>query len=86
MVKNLYVIRDLKADYCMDVQTYRNDGEATRMFELAAHTAESFISQFPSHFELLHIATVNDLTGEVEAVHPRIVCSGNDFIGKDLDA
>ena len=79
MKKKIYVVQDTKAEYFMNPMVHRNNGEALRAFEEGATHPESFISKYPSNFNLILVGEFCEETGRINSVDHTPLANGMDF-------
>ena len=81
MIKKLYAIRDLRSNYFLDIQMYREDSEALRVFgHVVCNVSDSFIYAYPEDYDLVHIGMYDDEDGVVEPIQHIKIANGNDLV------
>lgn len=91
MIKQVYVIFDLKSGYYMpDLMTFENDDVAKRWFDSYLHSVldsnpNAPIVMYPSDFELRCLGTF-DFYDAITAVYdsPKPICKASTFIIKEV--
>lgn len=77
---NLYVVRDVEARYAGQVLTFRHDAVATRWFADMVQDPQTSINKHPRDHELVQVGTLDDETGEVAQMPPRVVLTGGQVL------
>lgn len=65
MIKQILAIKDQKAGYFLDPQTYKSIGEAERQFQHMANDTKTLVCTNPEDFVLYHIGEFDTATGTV---------------------
>lgn len=65
MIKQILAIKDQKAEYFMDPQTYKTIGEAERTFQQIANDPKTLVHTNPEDFVLFHIGEFDTSKGVV---------------------
>lgn len=64
---NVYSVRDSKSETFSNPVYFKTHGEAERAFSLQATNKETLMGQFPEDYDLYHLGTFLDTTGQIEA-------------------
>jgi len=78
MKLNVYSVRDSKADTYNKPFCVSTHGEAIRSFHAACKQSGSMLNENPEDFNLYHIGTFDQATGELETVAPLHMASALD--------
>lgn len=76
---NLYTIYDKVAQVYSSPMTQRTHGQASRMLQNEVHNPQSPIAQHPGDYELWHIGTWDQETGEVQPIQKERIAIAQQF-------
>lgn len=77
MHKHLYQIYDLCAMMASGpIIAEHRDAPAIRLFHGALAQKDSMLGQYPEHYELRELGTIDEQTGQITAITPRTVATG----------
>lgn len=79
MLNGIYCVRDLAADSYMPPFMAVNDAVAIRSFAYAFKDDRSTMASAPGDYELVLIATYDQMTGIIEPVDKKIIARGTDY-------
>lgn len=68
MELKIYSIRDSKGEIYMQPFFQKTHGEAERSFKQLANDEKTTVSKFPEDFDLYHLGTYDDQTGQIDSL------------------
>ena len=74
-MKNVYSIRDMKAENCPVLFLSLSDGTALRDVRDAVNSSNSNLSRYPADFELIRIGIYDDVLGVITPTDHVVICN-----------
>lgn len=82
MKKNIYAIRDVKADSFSTLDISDRDEVEIRGFAYAVNGGNEIMSFNPKDFDLYKLAEYDVKTGKIESLDiPELICTGSSLVG-----
>jgi hypothetical protein len=78
MIKNIYAMYDVKANFFTPPVAMRTDEEAKRMFLNSALGVDT-LKNNPLDFTMYKLATFDDVTGVIESDTPSVLMEGREL-------
>lgn len=85
MMKNVYTIRDLKAENCPALFLSLSDGTALRDVCEAVNGGTSILSQYPADFQLIRIGNYDDVLGVITPTDHVVICNLDTLVDRNKD-
>jgi hypothetical protein len=83
MKKQIFAIRDSKAEMFNDPFLCNTHGEAERSLKTAVNDKQSAISKYPEDFDLYHLGTYDTNSGKIETPpSPNHLIKANQLVGE----
>lgn len=73
----LVALHDTRAEEFSPPMCTHTLGTAERLLTDIANNPESPVHKHPEDYQLLHVGYFDTATGEVEATHPRMICTAS---------